>query len=448
MARQRPRRRPSGNGRSLAAERPDALRAAAWQSLGMAATTGGESIAPGFARFWWAEAVSGFGTAITLLALQTLVVVTLQSDAVAVGWLNTFRWLPYLVLGLVVGAMVDRVRRRPVMIVTDLTRAVLLAAIPLAWVLGVLTFPTLMVIVVLFGTVSLVNDGASQSFIPRLVPRSALQRAHARLDGADAVAQTAGPAVGGALIRLVGAPLAVLVDAASYLFSALMLTTLRVSEPAPVAERWSFRRFGGEVAAGVRWVYGESGLRRMAVATQVWFAGQATLLVVVVPFAYLQLGLSALQLGLVFALTGVGAVVGAATSTRVGRRLGTGGAIWCANLTSAAGVVVMAGAALAPTGWLAAAVLALGQLGHGWSMGLSNSHEMTFRQALTPDELQARTNTTLRSLNRAVIVVVSPLAGLCADRFGFVAALAAAAAIFASAALMLILSPLRRVRIE
>ena len=123
-------------------------------------------------------------------------------------------------------------------------------------------------------------------------------------------------------------------------------------------------------------------------------------------------------------------------------------ALTSANLTSAAGVVVMAGAALAPTGWPAAAVLALGQLGHGWSMGLSNSHEMTFRQALTPDELQARTNTTLRSLNRAVIVVVSPLAGLCADRFGFVAALAAAAAIFASAALMLILSPLRRVRIE
>lgn len=118
-------------------------------------------------------------------------------------------------------------------------------------------------------------------------------------------------------------------------------------------------------------------------------------------------------------------MVGAATSTRVGRRLGTGGAIWCANLTSAAGVVVMGEAALAPNGWPAAAVLALGQLGHGWSMGLSNSHEMTFRQALTPDELQARTNTTLRSLNRAVIVVVSPLAGLCADRFGFVAALAA-----------------------
>ena len=167
-----------------------------------------------FRRFWWGEAVSGMGSAITTLALQTLVLVTLQGGAVQVGWLNSARWLPYLVLGLVVGALVDRVRRRPVMVVTDLARAGLLGLVPLAWWLDVLTFPLLLVVVVLFGTASLVNDAASLSFVPRLVPRAELQRAHARLDSADAVAQTAGPALAGALIRVVGAPLSVLVDAA------------------------------------------------------------------------------------------------------------------------------------------------------------------------------------------------------------------------------------------
>jgi hypothetical protein len=141
-------------------------------------------------------------------------------------------------------------------------------------------------------------------------------------------------------------------------------------------------------------------------------------------------------------------LVGATTSTAVGRRLGTGGAIICAYAVSAVAVLVMLGAASAPAGWAGATVLATGQLLHGWAMGTSNSHEMTFRQARTPDELQARTNTTLRSLNRAVIVVVSPVAGLLADQVGFRQVLAAAAVIFGTAALMLAFSPFRSARVE
>ncbi|KRF37726.1 MFS transporter [Nocardioides sp. Soil805] len=402
-----------------------------------------------FRRFWWGEAVSGMGSAITTLALQTLVLVSLQGGAVQVGWLVSARWLPYLVLGLVVGALVDRVRRRPVMVVTDLARASLLGLVPLAWWLDVLTFPLLLVVVVLFGTASLVNDAASLSFVPRLVPRARLQRAHARLDGADAVAQTAGPALAGALIRVVGAPLSVLVDALTYLFSAVMVASLRgVAEPTPAPAAVGARALAREVGDGARWAYGASGLRRLALATHVWFAGQAILAVVVVPYGYLVLDLSALQLGLVFAVAGLGALLGAALSTRVGVRLGTGGAIICSYSVTVVGVLVMAAAAWAPTGWAGAAVLAVGQLCHGWAMGNSNSHEMAFRQSRTPDELQARTNTTLRSLNRAVIVAVSPLAGLLAEVVGYGPALGAAAAIFTASALMLALSPFRRASVE
>lgn len=403
-----------------------------------------------FRRFWWGEAVSGLGSAITSLALQTLVLVTLHGGAVQVGWLNSARWLPYLVLGLVVGALVDRVRRRPVMVITDVARAGLLGLIPLAWAFDVLSFPWLLVAVFLFGTASLVNDAASMSFVPRLVPRGQLQRAHARLDGASAVAQTAGPAMAGVLIRLLGAPLSVLVDALTYLFSAAMVASLKgVSEPA--ATKPATVGAGGlaqEVRDGARWAYGASGLRRLALATHVWFAGQAILLVLVVPYGYLQLDLSPLQLGLVFAVAGLGALLGAALSTRVGLRLGTGGAIICSYLVTALGVMIMMTAASVPTGWAGAAVLAAGQLCHGWAMGTSNSHEMAFRQSRTPDELQARTNTTLRSLNRAVIVAVSPVAGLLAEAVGYRPTLGAAAAIFIASALILALSPFRRAHVD
>lgn len=415
----------------------------------MAAPTDADDRSAEFRRFWWGEAVSGMGTAITSLALQTLVLVTLGGGATQVGWLNSARWLPYLLLGLVVGALVDRVRRRPVMIVSDLARAGLLALIPLAWALDVLTFPLLLVVVLLFGTVSLVNDAASMSFVPRLVPRHELQRAHSRLDGADAVAQTAGPALAGALIRVLGAPLAVLVDALTYLFSAAMVASLKdVAEPpATQPAQVGARGLAREIRDGARWAYGRSGLRRLAIATHVWFAGQAVILVLVVPYGYLQLGLTVLQLGIVFAVAGTGALLGAVMSTAVGLRLGTGGAIICSRAVSAVGVLVMLGAASVPAGWAGAVVLGAGQLCHGWAMGVSNSHEMVFRQARTPDELQARTNTTLRSFNRAVIVLVSPVAGLLADQVGFRSVLAAAAVIFAASALMLALSPFRSARV-
>ncbi|WP_199521218.1 MFS transporter [Jiangella anatolica] len=397
---------------------------------------------PGFRRFWAGEAVSGLGSYVTLLALQTLVVLDLEGGATEVGWVSSARWLPYLLFGLAVGALVDRVRRRPVMIASDLTRAALLLAIPAAWAADLLTFPLLVAIVACFGAASLVNDAASMAFLPRLVPRAHLQRAHARIDGADAVAQTAGPALGGLLVRWVGAPLAILADAVSYVFAAVMVATTRMDEPrvrtggpAP-----SLRR---EIAEGVRWVYGASGLARLAVATHVWFAGNAVVSVAIPVWALRELGLSPAVLGLTTAAAGVGALLGAVVTTAVSRRIGTGGAIIAAHAVSMVAVIVAASAGAGP----AAVLLGAGQALHGFAMGLSNSHEMAYRQALSPDTLQARTNTTMRSFNRAVIVVVSPLAGMLADRLGPAPALVLAAAIFAAVVLMLLVSPFRHVRL-
>lgn len=401
----------------------------------------------GFRRFWVGDAVSTFGTYVTLLAVQTLVVTDLGGDATAVGWVNSARWLPYLLLGLLVGAVVDRHRRRPVLVASDLAQAVLLTAIPVAWALDALTLPVVLAVVAAYGAVSLVGGAASMAFIPRLVERRDLQRAHVRLDGADAVAQNAGPALGGLLVTLVGAPLTVLVDAASYVFSAVMTATVRVDEPARVVtgERPHLRH---EIAEGLRWVYGGSGLGRLAVSTHVWFAGNAVVVTVLAPFALTRLGLSPLQLGLATSAAGVGALLGTLGSTPGGRWLGTGGAVVVAHVGSALGAVLMLLAGLGTTGWGAWAVLAAGQSLHGAAIGFSNSHEMAYRQTLTPDALQGRTNTTMRSLNRAVIVVGAPLGGLLADRAGIRPALAVAAALFALAAAMLAASPFRQVRLD
>ena len=383
-----------------------------------------------FLRYWRAGAVSGLGTYVTMFALQALVVLTLHGSAADVGWLNAARWLPYLVFGLVVGAIVDGRRRLPLMVGTDLLQAALLLTIPLMWWLGLLSLPALMLIVIAYGAASVVNVAAAMSLLPRLVEARHLQPAHARIDGADAVASTAGPALGGLIVSAVGAPLAVLTDSLTYVYSALTLRRIDLDEPIP---RTGVTAKGllSEVADGIRWVYRGSGLSALALSTHAWFVGNAVVGVVLAPYVLRTLDLTAFQFGMVGAAGGIGAIVGAAVTTGVGRRLGTGRTIIVCHLVTTLGVIamVLAGQKMAPAGTIA--VIVVGQGLYGLAMGMSNSHEMSYRQLVTPDELQARTNTTMRSLNRAVVVIIAPIAGILADAWGIRPMLVLAAAIFA-----------------
>lgn len=399
-----------------------------------------------FLLHWRAAAVSGVGTYVTLFALQALVVLALDGTAGDVGWLNAARWLPFLVLGLLVGAVVDGRHRLPIMVSTDLAQAALLTSIPLLWWLHLLTMPVLLVVVALYGAASVVNAAADMALLPRLVDGPDLQRAHARLDGADAVASTGGPALGGAAVSLVGAPLTVLLDALSHLYSAVTLRGLRVDEPPP-RRGVTVRRLLLDVRDGFRWAYGGSGLAPLALTTHGWFLAHAAVGVVLAPYALRTLGLSAAEFGLVGAVGGLGAVAGALVTTAVGRRLGTGRTVIACHGVTTLGVVVMLLAAQVGSDGAALGVLMAGQALYGLAMGASNSHETGYRQLVTPDELQARTNTTLRALNRGVIVVGAPTAGLLADAYGIRPVLAVAAAGFGVVTLALASTSFRSVRV-
>lgn len=403
------------------------------------------SISPSFLRYWRAAAVSGLGTYVTLFALQALVVLDLDGTASDVGWLSSARWLPFLVFGLIVGAVVDGRKRLPLLVRTHLLQAVLLLAIPALWWVDLLSLPVLLVVVFVYGTVSVVSGAAEMSLLPRLLERRQLQPAHARVDGADAVASTAGPALGGALVSAVGAPVAVLLDSLTYLYSALTLRGIQLDEP-PARTGVTVRGLLRDAVDGFRYAYGASGLAVLAIATHGWFVGNAIIGVVLAPYALRNLDLSAFQFGLVGALGGVGAVLGAAVTTWVGRRLGTGRTIILCHVVTALGVVAMVGAGSRASGASAMTLLVLGQGLYGLAMGMSNSHEMSYRQLVTPDELQARTNTTLRSLNRTVMVVVAPVAGILADAWGIRPMLIVAATVFALVAAGLAATSFRNVR--
>lgn len=390
---------------------------------------------PGFRLFWAASTISDFGSQITLFAVAVLVVRTLDGTAADVGLVNAARWLPYLLLGLVVGALADRVRRKPLLVGTDLVRSALLCAVPLlAWP-DLLSVPVLIAIMAVFGLASLVNDAAHQSFLPRLLPREALPRANARLEQSAAAAETSGPAVAGGLVSWLGAPVAVLVDAASYLASALLTARVPVVDPTAPARA----PLGREIREGLGWVYGHRTLRPLALSTHGWTLFAAVLGAVYVPYALLELRFSALGTGLTLAAAGVGGLIGSGLSERLGRRPGR--LVPVAWLLDAAGFAVIA---LTPAGGLV--VAGAGQFLNGLGLGLSGPVELSYRQAITPDRLQARTNATMRSFNRAAVVLGAPAGGLLADAAGFRAALWTAAAGMAAAALALAASPFRRAK--
>lgn len=183
-----------------------------------------------FARYFSAIAVGAFGTALTSVALPVLVVAVLGANAFEVGIVNAAQFVPYAVLGLFAGVFVDRWRRQRVLVWASIGRAVSLALIPVMWIAGLLPIWMLVVLLLLFGAFSVFGFAATQSLLPQIVERRALRAANARLDQAEAVGQTAGPALGGALVGWIGAPLAIAVDAVTYVIDAVLISGLRLTE--------------------------------------------------------------------------------------------------------------------------------------------------------------------------------------------------------------------------
>ncbi|SHG18842.1 MFS-type transporter involved in bile tolerance, Atg22 family [Jatrophihabitans endophyticus] len=395
-----------------------------------------------FRWFWTAATISDFGTYVTGLAIQVLVVVTLHEGAAGVGVVNAARWLPYLALGLVVGVLVDRVRRRPLLVATDLARGALLIAVPVLAVTGGLTIAVLAGFLVVFGLLSVVNDAATQSLLPRLVPVRLLTRANARLDQSDAVAQSGGPALAGGVVALLTAPWAVLVDAVSYLLSGLLLLRVHVVEP-PSA-RLSLRGVGREAREGLRWIYRHRTLRPYALGTHAWFLCFAVVNVVVPPFALRTLHLGAVGLGIALAAGGVGALLGALAAPGLGARWGAGRVVIAGHAGTAVAVALLALSWGPGAGWL---VFGVGELALGLAMGSANANEMAYKQSITPDRLQGRSNAIMRSTNRAMIVVGAPLGGLLADAIGFRVVLWGTVAGFVLVAAGLATTPYRSARL-
>ncbi|KUO09446.1 MFS transporter [Streptomyces sp. DSM 15324] len=398
---------------------------------------------PGYVRFWTASAVSAFGSQVTGLALQVLTAVALGASATEVGVVSAARWLPYLLFGLVAGVLVDRCRRKPLMVGTDLGRAVVLGAIPVLYALDRLSIPGVCACVFAVGVLSLLFEAAHQSYVPRLVPEDLLNPAYARMEQAGAVAGSTGPLVAGALIKVMGAPLAVLVDALTYLLSGLFLASVKAPDPVP--DRGARRSVGSELREGVAWVYRHRTLASIALTSHAMLLFNSMVSTVFVVFALHQLRIGSFGLGVTYACAGVGAVLGGALSGRILRSLEVGATLIVFRVVAAVGWLPLV---LAQSGPWALASVAFAYFTVSLAIGIESPVEMSYRQSVTPDRLRGRMNATIRSMNWGMVAVGAPLGGILADRMGHRFALVTALVGAVAQALALAVSPTRRARAD
>ncbi|MGW5969507.1 MFS transporter [Streptomyces sp. NPDC055186] len=394
-----------------------------------------------FRRLWVGQAASQLGEHACLVVLPLFAVLTLDAGAGQLGALRAVGQAPILLLSLFVGAWVDRWRTRTVMVLTDVGRTLALGAAAVAGLLGLLGLPALLAVAFAVGALSVFFDVAYQASLVRLVKRDQLVRANSALEGSRSAAQIGGPALGGALVSLLSAPIAA---ASSALFFALsFLSIRRIGRHESVPER-SERppRVWRRIQEGLRFVAGDTSLRAVCLASAVFQFFFAAVMTVYLLFLPRDLHLSGAAVGLVLAATGPGALVGSLLAARLPSRFGHG-----AVLVSAAalgdGVFLLVPALHGSSVVTVPALLAISFLFGAFGQ-LVNVTLMAVRQTLTPDGMQGRAAATINFVGMGLTPLGSLLGGFLAEGWGArTSLLVTAAGMLLSPALMA-LSPLAR----
>ncbi len=345
----------------------------------------------GFGRIWGSIAVSLMGTQVSLLALPLTALAALGASPSQVALLAAAGTAPFLVFGLPAGAWVDRWSRRSLMVTADVLRGTLLASVPLAWILGILTLGQLYVVAFGIGSLSVLFDVASLTVLPALVPRRQIAAANGRLEAARAIAQTSGPGLGGVLVQVLTAPLAVVVDAASYLVSGVLLRGL---PEVPARERTAVGEpILRQVTVGLAFCLRHRYIRPLALGAAWMNLWVEAFLAIVVTYAVRDLDLSAATVGVVLAGSNVGYLLGSLLVPWLNRTCGVGRSI-ALGATLQIGFVV---ATLARSG-LPVLWLTLGLAISAAGTGVWNVDAVSLRQATTPAPMLARMNASNRFL--------------------------------------------------
>jgi MFS family permease len=369
-----------------------------------------------YRRLWTSILISSFGGQVTLLALPLTAAVLMHAAPTQMGLLTAMELMPFVLFSLPTGVWLDRVRKLPVYVVGELSIAVAVATVPVAWWFGWLSMHWLYFVGFLIGAVNTTAGSAAQIVLTQIVPRERLVEAHAKNALANSAAEVTGPGAAGALIKMTGAPLALLADAVLLLISASILRGVPVRENPP----GKHTPFWAAMREGLNFVRGHQLLVTMATCVGIWQMCNQAGMVVQILFATRQLGLSERGVGLSYVALGVGTVLASATGHRIVRRLGPG-------------PMMVLGFAISGTGWLLLSLAPVNAVGVGayalmlFMFGVGAVfifiNFLSLRQSVTPASMLGRMTSTMRWL---ILIPAGPgalLGGWLGERLGLRAAL-------------------------
>jgi len=395
-----------------------------------------------FRKLWVGQAISAVGSQVTQVALPLTAALTLGASAQQMGYLVAAGWLPYLLFSLFFGAWSDRLPRRPIMIATDVGRALVLLTIPLAAFAGVLRIEHVLVVAFIAGALTVLFQSAYRPFIPTLVGREALVDANSKIAVTESAARVAGPSLGGLLISLLTAPIAILVDAMSFLVSAAAVMLVRADDQAP--PRSERRSIWKEIGEGIAIVARQPFIRAVTLIGLIFNVTITIGDAVYILYATRVLGLDAAIIGGVFTVGGVASVVGATLVRRTTDRFGIGpsmaGSIFLIALSwslvlAAAGPPIVAAVYLAGRSVLAA-----------FGAATFNVTSSSVAQAAIPPRLQGRVGGAGQVLGLGMIPIAAVAGGWLGEHVGLWNTLAISLAGQLLGLVYVVASPLRRIR--
>ncbi|URN14595.1 MULTISPECIES: MFS transporter [Streptomyces] len=400
----------------------------------------GSVVGRGFRLFWFGETVNLLGNGIAVVVLPLVAVLTLHAGTLVVGLLTSVAYLPWLILGLPAGAWVDRLPRRPVMLVCNAVSFVAFASVPAAAWAGALTIPHLLLTAFVGGCADVFFTTAQRAYVPTLLSDAELLAGNARLQGSESTAEVVGPGLAGLLVQAFGAATGLLANALSFLVSWLCLRTIRTTEPPPPAVRR--RRLRTEVGDGLRFLFRDPVLRTLAVFSAVSNIALTGLSSIEVAFLVRTVGVGEAVAGAVLTLCGLGGILGVLLSNRVSHRFGTARAVLICQVGAAPFTLLFPltgpGAGLA--------FFVVGGVGAGAGVVAANVITDTFRQRYCPPDLIGRISASAAVTSFGAIAVGGLLGGVLGEMSGVRETLWTMSGLQVLATGILLFSPIRKMR--
>ncbi|PRY56121.1 MFS transporter [Glycomyces artemisiae] len=385
-------------------------------------------------------AASQVGLQIAYFSVSIIAVVVLDLSEAQIGVLNAMDQIALVMFGLLVGAWVDRMRRKPIIVVSEVLRAAVMLTVPLAWMLDALAMWQMYAVMFGLGLVSVFFDVAQGSYVPMLIDNDRLAGANSRIQGLRSASDTGGPLVAGPLVTLLTAPVAVAVAVAGFAVSAFSMWRIRFQETDPVRREKPHLR--AEIAQGIRFILKDPIIRTVAFSSAWCNLSVGAFQAMLVVFLIRDAGQSSAVVGLVLAGSGVGGVLGAMLVGKISAKAGMGRTALVALALSGPGMAVVA---FSGPGW-GAVVAFLGQALFVGAIVVFNVNVVSYRQAVTPDSIQGRVNATQRVITWGSMAVGSIAGGFVGEAVGAKSVLLIAAGMLFAGCLVLLKTPIRTLK--